>query len=175
MPLQRPNGNRNKALQGVLSRHVEMGARMCPMLACHCPQLGVLWDGFGVEQTQRSRAPVLKAIPFPWDLCTVPTKGSSDCPELPCADCSPIAVSRRELSSPGQDMAVFPEPLWEIRAGSATRCPPRPGGAAGPRSCLENGLIPRVAGSILWRMHPPGGAGSHGCKEGSWKGSRVRT
>lgn len=169
MPLKRPNGNRNKALQCVLSRYVGTEVRTCPMLACHCPQLGVLWDGFGVEQTQRSRAPLLKAIPFPWDLSTVPPKGSSDCLASPCADCSPVAVSHWKLSSPGQGMAVFPEPLWEIRAGSATRCPPSPGGAAGPRSCPENVLIPRVAGSICGGCTHQEGLGATAAKRGPGK------
>lgn len=164
MPLQRPNGNRNKALQGVLSRQVGMGTRTCLMLACHCPQLGVLWGGFGVEQTQHSRAPLLNAVPFPWDLSTVPPKGSSGCLASPCADCSPVAVSRWELSPPGQDTAVFPEPLREIRAGSATRCPAALGeqldpgehahskGASVEDAPTRRGWEPRLQGGVLGRL-----------------------
>lgn len=157
------NGNRNKALQGVLSRPVGREARTCLRLSCHCPQLGVLWDGFGVEQTLHSRAPLLKSIPLPWDLSTVLTEGSSDCLTSPCADCSPVAVSRWELSSPGQDMAVFPKSLWEIRAGNALP-------ALGEQ--LDPGAARRTFSfqgwlEHLWRMHPPAEAGSHSCKEGS--------
>lgn len=44
---KRPNGNRNTALQGVLSRHVGMGARTCPMLAVpswECRGMALGWS-----------------------------------------------------------------------------------------------------------------------------------
>lgn len=115
------------------------------MLGCHCPQLGVLWDGFGVEQSQRSRAPLLKTIPCPGILPEFKPKGAQ---AVSHHSVLTVAVSHWELGSPGQDVAVFPKPLWEFRAGSGTRCPPSLEGAAGPGSCLESRLIPGLAGSI---------------------------
>lgn len=170
--LQRPNGNRNQALQRVLSRHAGMGARTGPGLSCHCPQLGALWDGSGVEQTQRSRAPLLRAIPFPRMF----PKGSSGCLASPCADCSTVAVSHWDLGSPGRDVAVFPKPLW----GSGQAVPHGALPAWGSSWTRElpgerAHSVPGVTGSISGGcIHQLGLGDTQGCKKGSWEGSRVK-